>query len=437
MPVSDTLRTLADPQMQAGYLGGVVLDARLLEAFPLALEDMHGRADQAILGAMLALRMRGEGVSTDAVLAELGRQGRLRETEVDRVLTVTGTIPTDPGACAKRIRELSRLRRMRAALQEGLAAIEAGDEAGARRHAARAADVGEDSDDKIIPFAELLARGVEGVMARAAGKEHGLRLGTPSIDRDYTPAPGHLVIVGGRPNVGKTSLTFAWHIDTAERGIPSGIISVDDDDADYGGRGLGAISAINPARLFTERLSPQDVAKLLKAADEKQKLPIHFVKIRSKSVEGVMACATRMVRVHGCKWLSIDYLTAIRGGVGRDPRERTNDVLSQLDAHANILGVPLVLLVQLKRPGGENAYAEPTLESFKETGEIEERAKAGVLLWRKSDQPGEPVCAKLAKVKNVAAGRRFFMERHPERGLLFEVDGYHGRSDDGDHADYS
>lgn len=421
------MTALHDTDLQLGYLGAVLMSPRTLEAHPVAIDDLWGATDQGLLAAMLALHARGEPVSTDGVLVELQKHGR--RVDIDRVLSLAMRADRDPVACARRLRQLARMRRMQAAAQEALAALDAADddgEAAARQALARGADVGEASEDEWVDFGEMQARGIEAmVKAAREGKDDalGLRLGTPSVDRDYRAAPGHLVIVGGRPNVGKTSLTFAWHLDTARRGIPSAIISVDDDSAEYGGRAVYATSGVDPGRLLEgARLSSEDVKRMVCKAAEEKHLPIGFVKVRSMSIDGVVAAITRAVRVKGCKWVSVDYLTKIDGGAGRDPRERTNAVLQRLERCAMQLGIPVVVLVQLKRGEGGDDFKEPSLASFKETGEIEERAKGAVLIWRQSDKPGEPVCAKNAKVKGKAAGRRFWMLRHPESGLLVEVE---------------
>jgi replicative DNA helicase len=435
-------RALYDADMQIGYLGACLLSPGVLDAHPVAIDDLWGATDQSILGAMLSLRSRGEPVSSDGVLAELHRHGR--RVDIERVLMLASRCDRDPVACSRRIRELARMRRMQSAALESLAALDGCDEATARQALARGADVGDTADDERVSFEELQARGIEAIVQAAReGQDDalGLRFGTPSVDRDYRPAPGHLVIVGGRPNVGKTSLTFAWHVDCARRGIPSDIVSVDDDVAEYGGRAVYATSGIDPGRLLEgERLSTDDVKRMVFRAAEEKGLRIGFTKVRSMHIDGVVAAITRAVRIHGARFVSVDYLTKIQGGAGRDPRERTNDVLGRLERCAMQLGIPVVVLVQLKRGDGGDDFKEPSLASFKETGEIEERAKGAVLIWRKSDRAGEPVCAKNAKVKGRAAGRRFWMIRHPESGLLVECDEHEaeaastsarGGSDDG------
>lgn len=419
--------TIADPRAEAQWLSCVAMDGRTLEAAPIPLADFFNRGSALIAGAMMALKARGEPIDVAAVRVELSAAGTLGRAGGDDALgALFDYVPNVAAApaLAREIRRLARLRSVAALMQRGLSAAQERDDEEVRAVLAELAkDAGVDTDEgaAFIPFHKLLADGLEAAIIRSRGGETGLRLGTPSIDRDYQPSPGHLVILGGRPNVGKTSLSFAWHISTAERGIPSGIISIDDDSDDYGGRALGAVSEINPSRIFNDRLTSDMVQSMARAAATKACLPIHFNKIKSRTVVGVVAAMNHAVRVLGCKWLSIDYLTAIQNDIRGERRDKVNDTLAQIAQAADVLRIPVVLLVQLKRPGGENDYAEPHLSSFKETGEIEESAKGAILLWRKSDRPGEPVLGKNAKIKRTAAGKRFTLIRHQDTGLLVEA----------------
>lgn len=418
--------TIADLRAEAQWLSCVTLEPATLDVAPIPLADFASRGHSLIAGAMMALKARGEPVDVAAVRVELSSAGNLARAGGDDALsTLFDHVPNVHAApaLAREVRRLARLRAMQTLLTHGLAAVTERDEEGVRSIVAQMVQAGAGDDDEagaFVNFSQLLASGLEGAIERSRGGEPGLRLGTPSIDRDYRPAPGHLVILGGRPNVGKTSLSFAWHVDTASRGIPSAIISIDDDADDYGGRALGAISEVNPSRIFNERLTSDVVKRMAEAANRKSGLPIHFNKIRSRQVSSVIGAMRFAVQALGAKWISIDFLTAIRNPVRGDRREQTNDTLAQIAMTADMLKVPVVLLVQLKRPGGENDYAEPHLSSFKETGEIEEHAKGAILLWRRSDKPHEPVLAKNAKVKRAAAGQRFTLTRHADTGLLVE-----------------
>jgi replicative DNA helicase len=432
---------LVDLASERAYLGAIVSDASTMRQHPIPLADFGSRQHQTLLGAMIAIEARGEPIDTLSIRAELVASGRLEHAGGDDVLlaiTSQIVVAEQAGALARSIRKMARLRAMRAASLEALAAIENLDEDAARE--AFTVTPGDGVEDEILTFRELMARGLEeAVLSRGSDAElGGMRFGTPTFDKGYRPSPGHVVIVGGRANVGKTSLTFAWHLSCAERGIPSAIVSLDDSPADYGVKGVGAVSHFNPRRIWNDRLTSQDIELLVRKAQEKADLPIFFVRVRSRHIADIEGVVDRLVRKHGIKWFSLDYLTKVRAP-GRDLRERTNEALSRIDMCAKRYDVTAVVLAQLKRLGdgksAKSAFREPTLEDFKESGDIEEYASAAVLLWKESDKKGAPTRAKNAKMKRDDAGERFTLIRDPDSGLLVEQEGLlapPGSYEDGD-----
>jgi replicative DNA helicase len=418
---------VADLTSERAWLGCVFFDASTLAHAPIALSDFYSRAHSQIAAAMMAVHARREAVDMLSVRVELDRTGALRRAGGDEaLLALTDLNPSVESALtlARRIRELAQLRAIGASSERLSAAVRERDVAAVRAIVAELT-FERDAEDEILAFPELIARGVDAALTSREAKSD-LRLGTASVDRDYRPGPGHIVVVAGRPNVGKTSLTFAWHVDSAQRGIASGIVSVDDDAAEYGARGMGAVLEVNPARLWNERIDPAEMQRMIaKVGAASKRLPIHFAQVRSKSIDAVEAVITRMVRVLGCRWVSVDFLTKIRAP-GRDQRERTDEALARLGVLASTLEIPIIVLAQLRRLG-EKQFREPHLDDLKESGRVEEDAQAAVLLWRDDDKPGTPIQAKLAKVKRTAAGRRFTLQRHPRTGLLIELDPNEGR----------
>jgi replicative DNA helicase len=143
--------------------------------------------------------------------------------------------------------------------------------------------------------------------------------------------------------------------------------------------------------------------------------------VSDRSIDGVLSRMEFMVRVRGARLIAVDYLQAIAHRDAPSTRERIDRSLEELIAHAGRLGVPLVLASQLARPDKGNPFREPQLIDLKESGSIENRSAAVVLLWRESDRPGEPTRAKVAKVKRRPAGSRFSLVRGSD-GQLAEME---------------
>lgn len=401
------------------YLSAVLMDPGTLHAYPVPPSDFASRAHQTILGAMYAIVMRREELHTLSLRVELERTGQLRSAGGDDVvLSLSNRLPANPAAVAARIRELARLRGIGDIASRVKVAVADGDLGAARAIAAEMLAVGGDDEDASIGFGELLARGVEATVKGLEKSDHA-RLGTPTLDADYRPGPGHIVVVGARQNVGKTSLVWAWHISMGKRGIPTGCVSVDDDEGEYGARGLGAVTEINPRRLWNERLSPADFSRVMAGIDRWRDIPIRFRHVRNKSIDRVLGAMHHMVRVHQAQMISIDYVTAIRGRPGLLTRDMHNQTLSEISALASELRVPVILLAQINR--GDDEFREPQMKDLAETGNLEQMAQAAILLWRKSDKPGEVTHAKVAKIKRTDRGRRFVLDRDPDTGLLHEL----------------
>lgn len=419
-----TVRSIAhaDHGIEARYLAAVLHRPTALEECPVPSTDLASPAHQTILGCMMALRARGEEITSLSVHVELERQNK-RGLQ-NRWAEVSGLLELDPTTCARRIRELAEQRRIHAGAHEALIALSNGDAALARATLASVAtDPGAD-DDPVLTFRQMLACAVESLTERS-DRYH--RLGVPSIDAVFRAGPGDLIVLGAATGTGKSTMTTTIAINLARRKVPVGIVSIEDSAEDFGSKGLTAISGVPTDALWTNALNDEQRDALMRAIDEEGDLPISFAKVRSRSIEGVIAKMAHMVRVRGCKVLFVDYLQAIHHrDVGSTTREKVNDTLAMLMAAAAQLDVALVLCSQLRRAGEGSQFHEPHMGDLKESGDIENSAQCIVLLWRETDDPSDPrngiTFAKVAKVKRAAAGTRFWMRRN-RFGLLEEGGG--------------
>jgi replicative DNA helicase len=420
------MSALHDMRAEAELLSIELYEPGTLSANSVPDDAWHDRRHSTIARALLDMSERGVVADTSTLRIELERGRLLERAGGDAtLLSLTSTVPNIRNAptLARRIRELGEMRAINTTLLRASTLIERGEFEEAREVMSMIGQSGH-GEDPIIDYRDLISCGFEeAITDRSTGR--GLRFGTKSVDEDYRPSPGHLVVVAGRPNVGKTSLTWSWHRDNAERGVPTGIVSVDDGAAEYGVRALGPEIGVNPADIWSKHLEPHDVAELTRRTapildSGALSRPIFFAKIRDQSIDSVCSAITRMVRLNGCRWVSVDFITKIRAP-GRDQRERTNNAFQRLGVLASQLQIPIVVIAQLKRLG-DNAFREPFLDDLKESGSLEEDAQAAVLIWRESDQPNARVLAKIAKAKRVAAGKRFCLARDPKTGLVVQTE---------------
>lgn len=384
-------------------------------------DDLEDVSHRCALVAIRSRRARGERITTSALLEDLRERGD-RVAEVVKAVASTD-LPEDVALVAQKIRDGATARRARAKVVEASLRLERGDLAGARESAAAISAALADASDRIDPiydFKGLVRRTTDALVdARTAGSRL-IALGLPTVDRFYLASPGTLTVVGASTNVGKSSLLMTWALSMAGRGIPVGIVSVEDPAEDFGAKAVGALANVPISEAWQGRLN-EDVLDRALIQTAQRALPMHFAEIKSRRIDSVLARMEQLVRGHGVRILLVDYLQAIAHRDGKDARERTERTLEELIGCAGRLDVPLVLASQLSRIGKMEQRKEPTLSDLKESGAIENRAACVVLLWRESDREGAPVLGKLAKVKRHGAGATFKLVRSSS-GALHEAD---------------
>lgn len=401
------------------YLATVIALPELLDRWRLPPDDFGTTEHRQLATGLVSAAASGR--VTDTTVAIAAQKAGL----VDAVEHLIGlrSIDVDPDLepIAERIREVATTRRLTRDADALRAALARGDMAMARVALGRVTMTAQARDPgRVLTFKELLEH-TAGEIRNAANESGALvRLGTPTVDAAFRIGPGHMLCVGAQTNVGKTSLTWAWLMSMAQRGIPCGMVSVEDREEDLGAKALGELAGVNPAKLWAGGTS-DEWARVASAAKAHATLPISTAWVGTRDLDAVLARMEFMATAHGCRVIVVDYLQAIAHRPGKDTRERTNQTLAELIAQAGRLGVGLVLCSQLARPDRGNPFKEPHLIDLKESGDIENRAQCVVLLWRKNDQPG-PVLAKVAKAKRQAAGRRFTLGRHRDHAGLVEID---------------
>lgn len=401
------------------YLATVIALPELLDTHRVQPDDMSRPEHRQMLTGLMSARAAGR-VTPRSIAVEAQRAGLV---DVTRFMSELASVDAEPDLepVVARIRELALTRRMQADSRALDAALAKGD-----MHAVRGAlgklgmATRSDDEGRVLTFRELCAHTLTEIQAAASSSGKLVRLGTPTVDAAFQIGPGQMLCVGAQTNVGKTSLVWAWLMSMAQRGIPCGMVSVEDREEDLGAKALGEIAGVNPAKLW-QGATTADWDAVREALKRDYEMPITTAWVGTRDLDAVLARMEYMARVHGARVIVVDYLQAIAHRPGKDTRERTNQTLAELIAQAGRLGVGLVLCSQLARPDRGNPFKEPHLIDLKESGDIENRAQCVVLLWRKNDQLG-PTLAKVAKAKRQPAGRRFTLGRHRDHAGLVELD---------------
>lgn len=216
----------------------------------------------------------------------------------------------------------------------------------------------------------------------------GLSTGFRELDRRTAGFhPADLIIVAGRPSMGKSSfvLSIARHVAMHES-KSVGVFSLEMTKEQLVERFLCADAQINLLRLRSGYLGSDSDAwrKLMNAANRLQKAKILIDDTPAISVMELKAKSRRMKAEHGLELLVVDYLQLVEGGAKIEMREQEISYIARsLKSLARELQIPVIACSQLSRAVERRDSKRPRLSDLRESGEIEQTADVVLFLFRK------------------------------------------------------
>jgi len=196
--------------------------------------------------------------------------------------------------------------------------------------------------------------------------------------------PSDLVIVAGRPSMGKTAfcLNVAQYA-AIERKTPVAIFSLEMSKEQLVLRMLCSQSQVEGTRLRTGFLHESDWTKLTLAAGTLYEAPIFIDDTAALSVLELRAKARRLKAEHRLGLLVIDYLQLMKGRARVESRQQEiSEISRSLKALAKELNIPIIAVSQLSRKTEERTGTRPQLSDLRESGAIEQDADVILFLFR-------------------------------------------------------
>ncbi len=194
-----------------------------------------------------------------------------------------------------------------------------------------------------------------------------------------------LIIVAGRPSMGKTSFALNVAMNAAiDSGVPTGIFSLEMSKEQIALRLLCAKARVNLKTLRTGYLSQRDWGSLVLAAGNISDAPIFIDDTPAINSLELRAKARRLKKEKKLGLVIVDYLQLMRGVSARqDSREKEiSEISRSLKALAKELDVPVVALSQLNRKVEERPNKRPQLADLRESGAIEQDADVIFFIYR-------------------------------------------------------
>jgi replicative DNA helicase len=258
-------------------------------------------------------------------------------------------------------------------------------------------------DGGFLRFSEALKDAVD-LASRAYQRDgHLSGLATGLIDLDHLMGGlqhSDLVIVAGRPGMGKTALAtnIAYNIAVDYRGRPRpdasietvsggivGFFSLEMSAEQLATRILSEQTEIPSSRVRRGDISEADFSKLAAAAQTMQSIPLFIDETGGISIAQLSARARRLKRQRGLDVMVVDYLQLLSGSSRRAHEGRVQEVTeitTGLKALAKELHVPILALSQLSRQVEARDDKRPQLSDLRESGSIEQDADVVLFVYR-------------------------------------------------------
>ncbi|MFA5242607.1 MAG: replicative DNA helicase [Sulfuricella sp.] len=197
--------------------------------------------------------------------------------------------------------------------------------------------------------------------------------------------PGDLIIVAGRPSMGKTAFSINIGENVAlNTGLPVAIFSMEMGGSQLAMRMIGSVGKLDQQKIRTGRLQDEDWLRLTNAVGKLNDAPIHIDESGALTALELRARARRLHRQCGKLGLIIiDYLQLMSGsGGGENRATEISEISRSLKALAKELEVPVIALSQLNRSLEQRPNKRPVMSDLRESGAIEQDADVILFIYR-------------------------------------------------------
>ncbi len=248
-------------------------------------------------------------------------------------------------------------------------------------------------NSSLIKFDDAMKQTIE--MASAAYKNEGGIVGVPSGLRDLDDKLGgfhqsDLIIIAGRPSMGKTSLATniafnaAKHIQDSGKKSSIAFFSLEMSSEQLSTRILSEQARIGSNDIRRGRISDEQFDQFLETSKNVAELPLFIDETPAISIAAMSNRARRIKRLHGLEMIVVDYIQLMRGTTSnKDGRvQEISQITQGLKAIAKELGIPVLALSQLSRQVEQRDDHKPQLADLRESGSIEQDADVVMFVYR-------------------------------------------------------
>jgi replicative DNA helicase len=388
-------------EAEQAVLGGLLLDssAWFNVSDVVQTEDFYRPDHRTIFDAIRALATNQKATDAVTVSEHLDRHGQL--TDVGG-LAYLGTLARDTPTAAN-VRAYAEIVHERSLLRQ---LIKTGTEIAASAYntdGETARDLVDRAEQGVFAIAEAGARAGGGARSVAEmlpavidqidewhSNPNALRgLATGFTDFDKMTGglrPGDLIIVAGRPSMGKSTLA----VNMAEYAAvnpsiraPVAIFSLEMPSEQIITRMLASIGGVPLSSLRSGRIADEDWARITSATSQLSEAKIFIDETPALTPTDLRARARRLKREHGLGLVVVDYLQLMQVPGSKENRAtEIAEISRSLKILAKELAVPVIALSQLNRSVESREHKKPVMSDLRESGSIEQDADMILLIYR-------------------------------------------------------
>ena len=383
-------------EAEQSVLGGILIENGAINKVMeiLIVDDFYRDAHQRIFNALVELSERDEPADLITLTNELRKSNQLDSIGgASYLASLIDSVPTAANIeyYAKIVKEKAILRKLIETSTDIITQSyeDRGDVEGFLDEAERA--IFEISERRVKPsfysIRDIVKESFKTIERLFEKKElvTGVPSGFKELDRMTAGFQGSdLIIVAGRPSMGKTALCLNLAQYAAiEKRIPVAIFSLEMSKEQLVIRMLCSEAQVEGTRLRTGFLTESDWPKLTLAAGNLSDAPIFIDDSAAISVLELRAKSRRLKGDYGLGMLIIDYLQLMKGRTRVESRQQEiSEISRSLKALAKELNIPVIAVSQLSRKTEERQGMRPQLSDLRESGAIEQDADLILFLYR-------------------------------------------------------
>ncbi|MDJ0905491.1 MAG: replicative DNA helicase [Woeseiaceae bacterium] len=386
-------------EAEQSLLGGLMLDHKSWDKIAdiVSAADFYRKDHRVIFTAIASLAEEANPCDVVTVSEWLDNRGELEAAGgLEYIASLANETPGAANArsYAKILRERSMLRSLISAGNEISGAAFASD-------GRTASEIVDDAERLVFEIAESGSRGRSGfkslkqilpdavdridVLHQSDGDITGISSGFAEFDKLTAGLqPGDLVIVAGRPSMGKT--TFAVNMaENAAIGakVPTAIYSMEMPAQQLAFRMISSLGRVDQTHLRTGKFPDEDWSRINTAVQLMSDAPIFIDDTPGLSPTEIRARARRLQREHGLGLIVVDYLQLMAVPGNKENRAtEISEISRSLKALAKELSLPVIALSQLNRSVEQRTDKRPVMSDLRESGAIEQDADVIIFIYR-------------------------------------------------------